>query len=129
MTTLTAQRTSQSHRPVVFTGVVAGLAGIAVGATIALAVPRLTQQSAGSTATTVATQTVSVQQGAASLYGSTLTEQVPHAAVVWLISRASAYQPGGSTYNQQVPYAARHGATDTSASQSSTYRQQVPALD
>ena len=126
MTTLTAQPTSQSHRPVVLTAVVAGLTGIAVGATIVVAVPRLTEPSAGSTATTITRQTVTVQQGAASLYAGTLTQQVPHDAVVWLRSRASSYAPGGSTYNQQIPYAARSGATNTWTSQDSRYRQQVP---
>ncbi len=129
MTTLTAQPTSQSHRPHVLTAVVSGLAGIAVGATIAVAVPRLSQPSAGSTATTLSRQAVTVQGGGTSLYGGTLTEQVPHAAVVWLRSRASSYEPGGSTYTQQVPYAARHGSTNTWASQGSTYRQQVPEFN
>lgn len=129
MTTFTAQPTNQSHRTVVRTAVIAGLTGIAVGAAIAVAVPRLTQPSAGAATTTVTKQTASVQEGAASQYGSTLTQQLPHDAVVWLQSRASSYAPGGSTYNQQVPYAARHGSTDTPASQSSTYRQQVPQSD
>lgn len=84
MTTITAHRTSRSHRPVVLT----------------------------------------VQRGSASLYSSTLTSQVPHQAARWLLSQASAYEPGGSAYTQQIP---RYTTLPADApTVDSTYREQVP---
>jgi hypothetical protein len=128
MTTITAPKTGQTRRRDIRTATLAGLVGVTVGATLAVLVPRLTTDDARGAEAPSATL-VRQQAAAPGLYGSSLQQQLPHSAALWLASRASSYRVGGSTYDQQVPYAARHGASVSWTQQSSTYRQQVPAFE
>jgi hypothetical protein len=127
MTTITAPRTGPTRRRDIRTAAVAGLVGMAVGGILVAVVPRLTTGGTQATGITPAL----VQQHAANpgLHGSWLQEQVPQAAAAWLAARASSYEVGGSTYDQQVPYAARHDPAAPWAQQSSAYREQVPAFE
>ena len=122
MTTATLpRRTASVPRAVVILAVLVLLAGV-----LALIAHQLTTGSARST--TAATPAVTQQQPAnAGQYNGTLGQQVPQEALTWLASQASSYAVGGSTYDQQLPYAARHAATSGWNNQDSTYREQVPA--
>src|SRR5262249_42276527 len=89
MTTLSAHPSNHPPPPVAPAAVAAGLAGMALGAAVTVAVPRLTTSAVDSQTATVTRPTVTVRSGTGGLSGSTVQEQLPPDALRWVRSLAS----------------------------------------